>query len=568
METKFFFLRTGTLTKNKLSLGEPYTVQGINPSELMLTACLAASRKKRGIDAIDKAFLKATKRYPGVKDMLMNFQVVEFTPFDPVSKKVTAIVQSTRGERIICVKGAPPSIMRMVLEAGPIPEETIRQYNEKVAEFASRGFRALGVARKRADSPWQLLGIMPCSDPPRHDTAKTIREAMDLGLKIKMLTGDAVGIAKETSRQLGLGENVYNSEKLGLGGGGEMPGSAIYDFVEAADGFAEVFPQHKYNVVDILQQRGHLVAMTGDGVNDAPSLKKADTGIAVEGSSDAARSAADIVFLAPGLSAIIDAIKTSRQIFHRMHAYVVYRIALSLHMEIFLGLWIAIFNESLKIQLVVFIAIFADIATLAIAYDKAPFSRTPVKWNLPKLWGISIIMGLILAGGSFICLTTMVVDPITKDIVEGGIAENYGKRDSILFLEIALSENWLIFITRADGPFWTSWPSWQLIAAVLIVDAVATVFCVFGLLNGGQIEPVKHLVTTARVWIFSFGVFCLMAGVYYLLNDFVAFDRIMHGKWPCKRKHKNKTMEDLGTLLPASIIRGRALNLWHSFRSR
>ena len=544
--------RTGTLTKNKLSLGEPYTVQGIDPSELILTACLAASRKKCGIDAIDKAFLKAIKHYPGVKDILMNFQEVEFTPFDPVSKKVTALVESASGERILCVKGAPPSIMRLVLETGPLPEEIVREYNEKVAEFASRGFRSLGVARRRADSPWHLLGIMPCLDPPRHDTAKTIREAIDLGLKIKILTGDAVGIAKETSRSLGLGENVYNSEKLGLGGGGDMPGSAIYDFVEAADGFAEVFPQHKYNVVDILQQRGHLVAMTGDGVNDAPSLKKADTGIAVEGSSDAARSAADIVFLAPGLSAIIDAIKTSRQIFHRMHAYVVYRIALSLHMDIFLGLWIAIYNESLKIQLVVFIAIFADIATLAIAYDKAPYSRTPVKWNLPKLWGISIIMGLILAGASFLCLTSMTRAPTIDGLVTGGIAENYGKRDSILFLQIALSENWLIFITRADGPFWTSWPSWQLISAVLTVDAVATLFCIFGLLNGGQSEPAKHLVTTARIWIFSFGVFCLMAGVYYFLSDLVAFDRIMHGKWPCKRKHKNKTVEDLGELLFSS----------------
>lgn len=524
-------------------------VPGVHPTELMLTACLAASRKKHGIDAIDKAFLKAIKHYPGVKDMLMNFQVVEFTPFDPVSKKVTALVRSTRGEEIICVKGAPPSIMRTVNEADPLSEETVKQYNDQVAEFASRGFRSLGVARKRADSPWQLLGIMPCFDPPRHDTANTVREAIDLGLKIKILTGDTVGIAKETSRQLGLGENVYNSEKLGLGGGGDMPGSAIYDFVEAADGFAEVFPHHKYNVVDMLQQRGNLVAMTGDGVNDAPSLKKADTGIAVEGASDAARSAADIVFLAPGLSAIIDAIKTSRQIFHRMHAYVVYRIALSLHMDIFLCLWIALFNQSLKIQLVVFIAIFADIATLAIAYDKAPFSRTPVKWNLPKLWGMSIIMGLILAAASFICLTTMGLAGTPGGLVHGGIAENVGKRDSILFLEIALTENWLIFITRADGPFWTSWPSWQLILAVLTVDAVATMFCIFGLLNGGQERPVSHLITTARVWIFSFGVFCLMAGVYYLLDGFVAFDRMMHGKWPRKKKHRNQSMEDLAFAL-------------------
>lgn len=375
----------------------------------MLTACLAASRKKKGLDAIDKAFLKSLRYYPRAKSVLSKYKVVEFHPFDPVSKKVSAVVESPQGERIICVKGAPLFVLKTVEEDHPIPEEIDQAYKNKVAEFASRGFRSLGVARKRNGGSWEILGIMPCSDPPRHDTARTIKEAKSLGLSIKMLTGDAVGIARETSRQLGLGTNVYNAERLGLGGGGEMPGSEVYDFVEAADGFAEVFPQHKYNVVEILQQRGYLVAMTGDGVNDAPSLKKADTGIAVEGASDAARSAADIVFLAPGLSAIIDALKTSRQIFHRMYAYVVYRIALSLHLELFLGLWIAILNQSLNIELVVFIAIFADIATLAIAYDNAPFSKTPIKWNLPKLWGMSVLLGVALAIGTWITLTTMYV---------------------------------------------------------------------------------------------------------------------------------------------------------------
>ena len=338
-------IRTGTLTKNMLSLAEPYTVRGVKPEELMLIACLAASRKKKGLDAIDKAFLKALDRYPNAMQQLPAFEVLEFTPFDPVSKKVTAIVQSPSGEGLICVKGAPAVVCKMVSENDGIDGNAVEEYNGKVAEFARRGYRSLGVARKRGEGPWELLGIMPCSDPPRHDTAKTIKEAMELGLKVKILTGDAVGIAKETSRQLNIGQNIYNSEKLGLGGGGDMPGHKLYDFVEAADGFAEVFPQHKYNVVDILQKRGYLVAMTGDGVNDAPSLKRADTGIAVEGASDAARSAADIVFLAPGLSAIIDAIKTSRQIFHRMYAYVVYRVALSVHMEIFLVLWIAILGQ-------------------------------------------------------------------------------------------------------------------------------------------------------------------------------------------------------------------------------
>lgn len=529
--------KTGTLTKNKLSLHEPYTVQGVDPEDMMLTACLAASRKRRGMDAIDKAFLKALRYYPKAKQTLSKYKVVEFHPFDPVSKKISAVVESPHGERIICVKGAPLFVLKTVEDAHPVPEDIEIAYKNKVAEFATRGFRSLGVARKRGNNSWEILGIMPCADPPRYDTAKTINEAKMLGLSIKMLTGDAVGIARETSRQLGLGTNVFNAERLGLAGGGTMSGSDIYDFVEAADGFAEVFPQHKYNVVEILQQRGHLVAMTGDGVNDAPSLKKADTGIAVEGASDAARSAADIVFLAPGLSAIIDALKTSRQIFHRMYAYVVYRIALSLHLEIFLGLWIAILNRSLNLELVVFIAIFADIATLAIAYDNAPYSKTPVKWNLPKLWGMSILLGLVLAAGTWIALTTLIAKGESS-----GIAENFGHTDAILFLQISLSENWLIFITRANGPFWSSIPSWQLTAAILLVDIVATLFCVFGWFVGGQ---QTSIVAVVRIWLFSFGVFCVMAGVYYLLQDSVTFDNIVHGRRSRKNKVlKKRDMED------------------------
>ncbi|KAK9238196.1 hypothetical protein V1525DRAFT_342195 [Lipomyces kononenkoae] len=527
--------KTGTLTKNKLSLSEPYTVAGVEPDDLMLTACLAASRKKKGLDAIDRAFLKSLKFYPRAKNTLSKYKVVEFHPFDPVSKKVTAVVESPSGERIVCVKGAPLFVLKTVEEDHPLPEDVLNDYKNKVAEFATRGFRSLGVARRRGEGHWEILGIMPCMDPPRHDTAKTVHEAKGLGLSIKMLTGDAVGIARETSRQLGLGTNIYNAERLGLGGGGDMPGSEVYDFVEAADGFAEVFPQHKYNVVEILQQRGYLVAMTGDGVNDAPSLKRADTGIAVEGASDAARSAADIVFLAPGLSAIIDALKTSRQIFHRMYSYVVYRIALSLHLEIFLGLWIAILNTSLNIELIVFIAIFADIATLAIAYDNAPYSMKPVKWNLPKLWGMSVVLGIILAIGTWITLTSM----FTHGAHGRGIIQNFGVVDEVLFLQISLTENWLIFITRANGPFWSSIPSWQLSGAVFIVDIIATLFCIFGWFVGGQ----TSIVAVVRVWIFSFGIFCILGGAYYLMQDSVAFDRMMHGK-SLKEKPKQRSLED------------------------
>ncbi|KAJ5115275.1 proton ATPase [Penicillium alfredii] len=526
--------KTGTLTRNKLTLGEPYTAPNVSREELMLTACLAASRKKKGIDAIDKVFIKGLRGYPEAMAKLVSFKTLEFFPFDPVSKKVTAVVESPEGEQIVCVKGAPMAVLRTVEEDHPVPEEIDAAYREKVTDFASRGFRALGVARKCGDNDWEILGIMPCSDPPRHDTAKTISEAKSLGLSIKMLTGDAVGIARETARQLGLGTNIYNAERLGVTGGGTMPGSEVNDFVEAADGFAEVYPQHKYSVVEILQKRGHLVAMTGDGVNDAPSLKKADTGIAVEGASDAARSAADIVFLAPGLSAIIDAIKTSRQIFHRMYAYVVYRIALSLHLELFLGLWIVAMNETLDLRLVVLLAIFADIATLAIAYDNAPYSSSPVKWNQPKLWGIALILGMILAAGTWIAFGTMLLQGD-----QGGVVQNYGSRDSVLFLEIALTQNWLIFATRTTGPFWSSFPSLQLTAAVGLVDVAATLICVFGVFA----DRPTSIVAAVRVWVFSFGVWVVCAVVYTLLQNSTGFDDLMHGRSP-RSKARERSWED------------------------
>jgi H+-transporting ATPase len=530
--------KTGTLTRNVLTLGDPYLVPGMTADDLVLTACLAANRKKGGIDAIDKVFLKALRYYPDIKDLIASYKTVDFKPFDPVSKKVTALVEAANGDQMICIKGAPKTVLKTVQEEGDISEFFVTEYKAKVTEFANRGFRSLGVARKRAGQNWEILGIIPCSDPPRHDTAQTIAEAKELGLCIKMLTGDAVGIARETAAKLGLGTNIYNAERLGLTGAGSMSGSEVADFVEAADGFAEVFPEHKYSVVEILQNRGYLVAMTGDGVNDAASLKKADTGIAVEGASDAARSAADIVFLEPGLSAIIDAIKTSREIFHRMYSYVVYRIALSIHLELFFAIKIFIENEIMDLRLVVLFAIFADIATLAIAYDNASYSQLPVKWNTPRLWGESIVLGFILAVGSWVTYGTMLLDR------EGGIIEGRGSRDEVMFLEIALTQSWLILVTRAAGTgsqsLWKSPPSLALLGAIGSVDLTATLmghFGVFGDATSG--------LTIVRVWVMALGAICVTAMAFILMHNSAAFDSLTHCRMP-RRKTKERSKEDFG----------------------
>jgi len=265
-----------------------------------------------------------------------------------------------------------------------------------------------------------------------------------------------------------------------------------------------------------------LTAMTGDGVNDAPSLKKADCGIAVEGSSEAAQAAADIVFLAPGLSTIVLAIKQARQIFQRMKAYIQYRIALCLHLEIYLVTSMIIINETITSELIVFIALFADLATVAVAYDNAHSEQRPVEWQLPKIWIISVILGIELAIATWIVRGTMYVP-------NGGIVQNWGSVQEILFLEVSLTENWLIFVTRGG----TTFPSWQLVGAILGVDIIATLFCIFGWLAPNPLvrplpDPMSQfigtlnghtdVVTVVVVWAYSIGVTIVIAMTYYCLN--------------------------------------------------
>ena len=504
--------KTGTLTANQLSIRDPYVAEGQDVNWMLAVAALASSHNTKNLDPIDKVTILTLKRYPKAREILSEgWKTEKFTPFDPVSKRITCVC-THKGVRYTCAKGAPKAILQL----SNCSKETADLYKAKATEFARRGFRSLGVAVQREGEEWQLLGMLSMFDPPRDDTAQTIAEAQYLGLSVKMLTGDAIAIAKETCTLLALGNKVYNSERLIHGG---LTGTTQHDLVEKADGFAEVFPEHKYQVVEKLQQRGHLTAMTGDGVNDAPSLKKADCGIAVEGASEAAQAAADIVFLAPGLSTIVSAIKIARQIFQRMKAYIQYRIALCLHLEIYLVTSMIIINETIDTDLIVFLALFADLATIAVAYDNAHFEQRPVEWQLPKIWIISVILGILLAVATWVIRGTIYLP-------NGGIIELYGNVQEILFLEVSLTENWLIFVTRGGK----TWPSWQLVGAILGVDILATLFCIFGWVSGTrQIgdpfdraydTPNGHtdIITVVVIWIYSIGVTIIIAIVYYILN--------------------------------------------------
>ena len=307
--------KTGTLTQNKLTLGDPFTVNGISADQVILNGALASRADDN--DTIDLAVLAGLKN----KDALKDYDVVHFQPFDPVHKLTQATVKAKDGKTFKATKGAPQVILALSPNVGQVKPAVEKAVND----FAARGFRSLGVARAEGDGQWKFLGVLPLFDPPRDDAKATVAEAVKMGVKIKMVTGDALAIAKETAKKLDMGTNILDAASLGDSKKQET--AAVAESIEKADGFAQVFPEHKYHIIDVLQKRRHIVGMTGDGVNDAPALKKADCGIAVSGATDAARAAASIVLVAPGLSVIIDAIKESRKIFQRMNSYAIYRIA-------------------------------------------------------------------------------------------------------------------------------------------------------------------------------------------------------------------------------------------------
>ncbi|MEO6851527.1 MAG: plasma-membrane proton-efflux P-type ATPase, partial [Mucilaginibacter sp.] len=370
--------KTGTLTQNKLTLGDPFTVNNIPPDKIVLWGALASRAEDK--DTIDLAVIGGLKKDQDLKD----YNIVHFKPFDPVHKRTEATVKTKDGKQFDVAKGAPQVILQLCKNAAAVKTEVDKAVND----FAGRGFRSLGVARADEKDNWQFAGVLPLFDPPREEAKATIESARQMGFKIKMVTGDQLAIAVETSKKLGLGTNILDASDLGDSKRKETAASA--KTIEDADGFAQVFPEHKFHIIDVLQKRGHIVGMTGDGVNDAPALKKADCGIAVSGATDAARAAASIVLLADGLSVIIDAIKESRRIFQRMNSYAIYRIAETLRVLFFMTLAILVFNfYPVTAVMIVMIALLNDGAILSIAYDNVQYKNKPEAWNMKLVLSIS-----------------------------------------------------------------------------------------------------------------------------------------------------------------------------------
>jgi H+-transporting ATPase len=452
--------KTGTLTQNKLRLGDPFSVSNVPVDQVILNAALASRAENK--DTIDLAVLGGLKNDQALKGL----QIVHFQPFDPVHKRTEATVKGTDGKEFKVTKGAPQVILELSANAGEINLAVEKAVNE----FAARGFRSLGVARADAQGPWQFLGVLPLFDPPREEAKATIATARQMGVNVKMVTGDQVAIARETAGKLGLGTNILDAS--GFGDTKHHETAQLAESIEKADGFAQVFPEHKFHIVDVLQQRGHIVGMTGDGVNDAPALKKADCGIAVSGATDAARAAASIVLMTSGLSVIIDAIKESRKIFQRMNSYAIYRITETLRVLLFMTLSILVFNfYPVTAVMIVMLALLNDGAILSIAYDNVHYKDQPEAWNMRLVLGIATVLGVIGVVSAFGLFY----------LGERVFHFDRTHIQTLMYLKLSVAGHLTIFLTRTHGPFWSIRPARILWVAVLGTQIVATLIAVYGL---------------------------------------------------------------------------------------
>ncbi len=452
--------KTGTLTQNKLTMGDPFTLPNVESGQLIFSAALASRAENQ--DPIDLAVLG------GVKDgqQLSSYEVVHFLPFDPVHKRTEATVKGKDGYVFKVTKGAPQVILALAPNAAQIKP----QVDKAVNEFASRGFRSLGVARAEDQGQWQFLGVIPLYDPIREDSKATIDTAKEMGLNVKMVTGDQVAIAKEIGRQLDLGKDIIDATLFDE----TKPQQAgqLADAIERANGFAQVFPEHKYHIVEVLQQKGHIVGMTGDGVNDAPALKKADAGIAVSGATDAARAAASIVLLLPGLSVIIDAIKEARKTFRRMTNYAIYRVAETIALLAFLTIAILIFNfRPVTAIMIVLLAILNDGAILSIAYDNVRYGNKPEAWNMRTVLGVATVIG------GFAMLRSFGIFYLGDRVFH----LSHGVTQTLVYLNLSVGGHLTLFVARTRWNFWSIRPAPILLIAVIGTQIAATFIAVFGL---------------------------------------------------------------------------------------
>ncbi|WP_417827260.1 plasma-membrane proton-efflux P-type ATPase [Thalassospira sp.] len=456
--------KTGTLTQNHLTVGAPVLIDATDEETLIRAAALASEADSH--DPIDRA-VYATLGDPA---RLEGYDVTKFRQFDPVRKRAEAEVIHG-GKTITVAKGAPQAVLMLLCGDEPSDIESVAPYRpvmDAIKTMAEHGYRALGVAQTDGDGKWCFLGLLPLFDPPREDAASTIAELRSKGVDIRMITGDHEAIGREVAGQLGLGQNI-------------LPADAVFDqnnrardplAIEQADGFARVFPEHKYAIVRQFQDRGHIVGMTGDGVNDAPALKQADIGIAVSNATDAARAAADLVLTASGISVITSAIEESRRIFERMGSYATFRISETIRVLLFMTISILVFDfYPVTAVMIVLLALLNDFPIMMIAYDNADVAERPVRWNMGNTLTMASLLGAIGVMSSFTLLW----------VSETWLHLPPDEVQTLVFLKLLVAGHLTIYLTRHKGFFWQKpYPGMKLFLATEITQVIGTLAAVYG----------------------------------------------------------------------------------------
>ncbi len=479
--------KTGTLTKNILTLGEPVTFGVQDSQELILLGALAS--KEEDQDPIDLAVIAGLKD----KEVLHHYNQTKFTPFDPVNKRTEGTIQDNDNKIFKVTKGAPQVIIGLC----HLDPEKASQADKVVNEFAVKGYRTLGVARADDGGTWQFMGILSLYDPPRDDSAATIANAKAHGIRVKMVTGDNVAIGREISEQLGMGTNIQPADQLFKEGvdPAHLSDEAESE-IEGADGYAQVFPEHKYGIVKALQTRDHIVGMTGDGVNDAPAIKQADVGIAVSGATDAARAAASLVLTEPGLSVIVKAVEEARKIFERMNSYAIYRIVETIRIMFFVVLAMIVYNfYPITAIMIILLAFFNDVPIMTIASDNTLVDPEPVRWDMHRVLTVATVLGLIGVIETFGMLI----------IAKTWLGLDLPQIQTYIFLKLAVAGHLTLFVVRTPRMFLTRpFPSATLLWSAVITKLLATLFVVypFGLIAAIRWSDVGLIWGYCIIWVF------------------------------------------------------------------
>ncbi|CAI0427849.1 unnamed protein product [Linum tenue] len=531
--------KTGTLTLNKLSIDKNLIevfIKGVDKEYVILTAARASRVENQ--DAIDACMVNMLA---DPKEARAGIREVHFLPFNPVDKRTAlTYINESDGKWYRASKGAPEQILELCHSS----QDLRRKVHSVIEKFAERGLRSLGVARQEVPEktkespggPWEFVGLLNLFDPPRHDSAETIRRALQLGVNVKMITGDQLAIGKETGRRLGMGTNMYPSAALlGQDKDSNIAAIPVEELIEKADGFAGVFPEHKYEIVKKLQERKHIVGMTGDGVNDAPALKKADIGIAVADATDAARSASDIVLTEPGLSVIISAVLTSRAIFQRMKNYTIYAVSITIRIVFGFMLIALIWKFDFSPFMVLIIAILNDGTIMTISKDRVKPSPLPDSWKLKEIFATGVVLGGYMALMTVIFFWAMhKTDFFSDKFGVKSIRDSEHEMMSALYLQVSIVSQALIFVTRSRSWSFVERPGWLLMIAFALAQLVATVLAVYANWSFARIKGIG--------WGWA-GVVWLYSIVFYFPLDIMKFAirYILSGKaWTNMLENKKK----------------------------